>query len=552
MIRKINYCFYLCLLSGALFAQNAQRIPGEIIVQLFKDASVENVITKINSDNGLQLTKNKTLSERLNIYAIKFDEEIIDEEKVYNLFFTHPLVANVQFNHITSQRSLPDDPLFYQQWNMFNDGTTGGLEDSDIDAELAWDITTGGLTATGDTIVVALVGEGAEFDHEDLNYWKNYNEIPLNLIDDDGNGFIDDYDGWNSTDTNGIVPDNRFHGSHVAGIIGAKGNNGIGVTGINWDVKILPVYNISNEADAVASYSYVFVMRELYDQTDGTKGAFIVATNSSFGVDFGNPDSFPIWCAMYDSLGTLGILSVGATANFTANIDVILDIPTACPSNHLITVTNTDKADNLFIAAYGANSIDLGAPGQLVYSTQLDNLYGFQSGTSMSAPHVAGTIALLFSATCEKFMLDYKYDPSSMALLVKDYILNGVDFVEDLNGITVSNGRLNAFHALNNLVETGYCSDNIIVDQNAPFVFNCFPNPVTQKLFISSNNTFKESILLNIFNEIGQLVYSDIFSNPSDLSTGLSVESFSDGLYFLRINELNSRNYFTSSFIIQH
>ena len=552
MIRKINYCFYLCLLSGALFAQNAQRIPGEIIVQLFKDASVENVITKINSDNGLQLTKNKTLSERLNIYAIKFDEEIIDEEKVYNLFFTHPLVANVQFNHITSQRSLPDDPLFYQQWNMFNDGTTGGLEDADVDAELAWDVTTGGLTATGDTIVVALVGEGAEFEHEDLDYWKNYNEIPLNLIDDDGNGYIDDYDGWNSTDTNGIVPDHRFHGSHVAGIVGAKGNNGIGVTGINWNVKILPVYNVSSEADAVASYSYVFVMRELYDQTNGAKGAFIVSTNSSFGVDFGNPDSFPIWCAMYDSLGTLGILSVGATANFTANIDVILDIPTACSSNHLITVTNTDKADNLFIAAYGANTIDLGAPGQLVYSTQLDNLYGFQSGTSMSAPHVAGTIALLFSAACEKFMLDYKYDPPAMALLLKDYILNGVDFVEDLNGITVSNGRLNVFHALNNLVETGYCSDNIIIDQNDPFVLNCYPNPVTQKLFISSNNTFNESILLHIFSETGQLIYSDIISDPSDLSTGLSVESFSDGLYFLRINELNSRNYFTSSFIIQH
>ena len=552
MVRKIKYCFYLCLLSGALFAQNAQRIPDELIVQLFKDVSIENVVSKINSDNALQIKINKTLSERLNIYTINFDAEIINAEKIYNIFFTHPLVANVQFNHVTQQRSLPDDPLFYQQWNMYNDGTTGGLEDSDIDAELAWDIATGGLTALGDTIVVAVVGEGAEFDHEDLNYWKNYNEIPLNLIDDDGNGYIDDYDGWNSTDTNGIVPDNRFHGSHVAGIIGAKGNNGIGVAGVNWNVKILPVHNISNEADAVASYSYVFVMRELYDQTDGAKGAFIVATNSSFGVDFGNPDSFPIWCAMYDSLGSLGILSVGATANFSANIDVILDIPTACPSNHLVTVTNTDKADNLFIAAYGPNSIDLGAPGQLVYSTQLDNLYGFQSGTSMSAPHIAGTIALLFSAACEKFMLDYKYNPSSMALLLKDYILNGVDFVDDLNGITVSNGRLNVFHALNNLVETGYCSGDNIDDQNTAFALNCYPNPVSEKLFISSNNILKESLLINIFNETGQLVYSNIISEPSELSMGLSVDAFSDGLYFLRINELNSQNKFTSSFIIQH
>ncbi len=255
---------------------------------------------------------------------------------------------------------------------------------------------------------------------------------------------------------------------------------------------------------------------------------------------------------MYDSLGSLGILSVGATANFSANIDVILDIPTACPSNHLVTVTNIDKADNLFIAAYGPNSIDLGAPGQLVYSTQLDNLYGFQSGTSMSAPHIAGTIALLFSAACEKFMLDYKYNPSSMALLLKDYILNGVDFVDDLNGITVSNGRLNVFHALNNLVETGYCSGDNIDDQNTAFALNCYPNPVSEKLFISSNNILKESLLINIFNETGQLVYSNIISEPSELSMGLSVDAFPDGLYFLRINELNSQNKFTSSFIIQH
>ncbi len=552
MIRKIKYCFYLCLLSGGIFAQNAQRISGELIVQLFKDASIENIIIKINAENHFQLSVNKTISERLNIYTVVFNAELIEDKKIYDIFFTHPLVANVQFNHVTQQRSLPDDPLFFQQWNMFNNGATGGLEDSDIDAELAWDITTGGLTADGDTIVVAVVGEGAEFDHEDLNYWKNYNEIPLNLIDDDGNGYVDDYDGWNSTDTNGIVPDNRFHGSHVAGIIGAKGNNGIGVTGVNWEVKVLPVYNITNEADAIASYSYVFVMRELYDQTDGAKGAFIVASNSSFGVDFGNPDSFPIWCAMYDSLGTLGILSVGATANFSANIDVILDIPTACASNHLITVTNTDKADNLFIAAYGAISIDLGAPGQLVYSTQLDNLYGLQSGTSMSAPHVAGAIALLYSAACEKFMQDYKFNPPAMALLLKDYILNGVDFVDDLNGITVSNGRLNVFHALNNLVETGYCSDDIIVEDHTSFNLNAYPNPVTDKLFISSNNIFNENIIINIVNETGQVVFSEIITDPSILLKGLSVHSFSNGIYFLRINEINSPDYYTSSFIIQH
>ncbi len=551
MILKIKYFFVFCLLLRVVNAQNNDdRKKGEIIVQLFNNMDVLHVISEINTANDYNVFVKEKLSDRLNIWLIGFNEEIYNADKIVSGFFISPSVANVQFNHLTEQRSVPDDLFFSSQWNMINDGTGGGILDVDIDAEEAWNLATGGVTAFGDTIVVAIVGEGADLPHEDLDYWENHNEIPLNLIDDDGNGYIDDYNGWNASDENGSIPE-RGHGTHVAGIIGAIGNNNIGVAGVNWHVKIMPVYTLTEESEVVAAYAYIFSMRELYDQSDGEKGAYIVATNASFGIDFADPADYPLWCAMYDSLGTLGILSVGATANIYANIDIVLDMPTACASDHLITVTNTDKADNLSSAGYGATMIDLGAPGSLVYSTYTVNTYGYLSGTSMSAPHVAGTIALLFSAACENFLEDYKYDPAAMSLLLKEYILNGVDFVEDLNGITVSNGRLNLVNALNNLLETGYCLLGVD-DQSTNEDLIIYPNPVGDILFFKSDQNFSNDLTLNIYNETAQLIYSVSSIDIAELYNGISVHNFPEGFYFINLIEKNNGNIYASKFIIQH
>ncbi|MFI5171207.1 MAG: S8 family serine peptidase [Chitinophagales bacterium] len=551
MISKIKYFCVLLLLFSVVHAQNANRKNGEIIIQLFYGVQVENVIDEIENSFLYSVSIKKNLSDRLNIWLIGFDEDIYDAEKVLSAFFISPSVANVQFNHFTQARSIPDDMFFTSQWNMVNDGAGGGLTDADIDAEQAWNVTTGGVTIFGDTIVVAIVGEGGDLPHEDLDYWENHNEIPLNLIDDDSNGYIDDYYGWNATDGNGIIPE-RFHGTHVAGIIGAIGNNNIGVAGVNWHVKIMPVYTLSEESEAVAAYAYVFSMRELYDQTDGEKGAFIVATNSSFGIDFANPEDYPLWCAMYDSLGTLGILSAAATANIFANIDIVLDMPTACSSPHLITVTNTTKTDNLSIAGYGKTTIDLGAPGDLVYSTALDNTYGYQSGTSMASPHVAGAVALLFSAACEKFMEDYVYDPSAMALLLKEYILNGVDPLADLDTKSVTGGRLNLGKAINNLVETGYCFLNVPDPGNDNYDFVIYPNPVSDKLFFVHDMHFSNEFSLRIYNELAQIVFDKSFEVSSEINNGISIQNLPEGIYFLTLTETYSGISRSSEFIIQH
>ncbi len=451
-----NIIGFLALLiicsSSVAFAQKAgERISGELMIQLNKGHEIFEMQDFLMA-NGLRVKQ--TLSRRLHIYLLTFDDAKFSAGNLLQLLKNQGGIANVQPNHYISLReateNTPDDPDFVNQWGFHNDGSGSGIEGADIDALRAWDLTTGGLTALGDTIVVAVVDGGCFLPHEDLNLFKNRHEIPGNGIDDDNNGYIDDYDGWNAYNNNGSVPSSS-HGTHVTGTVGAIGNNGIGVTGVNWNIKVMPVAGSSTvESTVVAAYSYVYEMRARYNETQGDSGAFVVATNSSFGVDNGNPDNYPIWGAMYDSLGAIGILNAGATANSNVNVDVQGDIPTAFTSPWLISVTNTTNKDEKFSSAgYGLESIDLGAPGTSIYSTRPSNTYGYSTGTSMATPHVAGAVGLLFSAADSAFMLAYKENPAEGALLMKEYILNGTDPIASLQGISVTGGRLNIFNSIN-------------------------------------------------------------------------------------------------------
>jgi len=423
---------------------------GDLIVQFKPGTSISASTTLKMAFNDIDLAPVRVLSERMNIWLFQFNPDQKNDKVILKQIKEHLLVQQAQFNHYISHRELyPNDTYFDDQWAFENTGQFGGTIGADIDGPEAWDITTGGITAAGDTIVVAIIDLGCDLNHEDLDFWKNYEEIPGNDIDDDGNGYIDDYDGWNAISHNGDVPAHD-HGTHVAGIAGAIGNNGIGVCGVNWNVKILPVACPTDiESSIVEAYGFVYEVRSRYDETDGQHGAFVVASNASFGVDLGDPDDYPIWGSMYDSLGQIGILGVGATANENWNIDVLGDVPTAFASEWLIAVTNTDNMDVKFLqAGFGLTTIDIGAPGYAIRSTTLNNSYGSKTGTSMSAPFITGAIALMFAAADESFIIEYKNNPSEAALQIKQDLLQSVDKLPSLEEKTVTGGRLNLQKAL--------------------------------------------------------------------------------------------------------
>jgi hypothetical protein len=457
-MKKFFPLIALILILPIIFSQKPPRngdkpyVEGQIMIKLYSDQpySQGQMLNEVLQDfqpEGLGMVQK--LSDRMDIFLLSYDPSLVDDARMLENIKAHPFVELAQFNHFIEQRALyPNDADFPLQWNMHNTGQNSGEPDADIDGPEAWELGNSGVTATGDSIIIAIVDDGFDLEHEDIRFWKNYQEIPNNGIDDDANGYIDDFHGWNSWNNSGTLVE-KDHGTHVSGIAAAKGNNGTGVAGVNWNMKVLPVVGSATvESIVVAGYAYLLEMRASYNETNGQKGAFIVSNNCSFGVNNGFPEDFPIWGAMYDSLGMEGVLSAGATANANFNVDEVGDIPTAFTSEFLITVTNTDKYDEKSqFAGFGLNSIDLGAPGTQVWSTRLDNQYGYKTGTSMSAPHVTGAIAYMFSVANEEFMTAYHNDPAGMALLIKQYILDGTDPLSSLQGITVTGGRLNIFNA---------------------------------------------------------------------------------------------------------
>ncbi len=432
---KLIVAILLLISSFTLFAQPDHR-GGELLVQLTDNRQVR-------SQHSATL-----ISPKRNIWLVSFDTAQQSEADVLAMYRAMPNVRWAQFNHLVQYRTdgVPNDPFFEKQWNMER-----------IGMPQIWEHFEGkGVTTQNDTIVIAVIDAGCDLDHEDLlpRIWRNNAEIQDDDVDNDQNGYIDDYFGWRvkTHDDNHTV---SGHGTMVAGIIGATGNNEVGVSGVNQHIKLMIVSGAGLESEVVEAFDYIIAAREKYNQTNGAAGAFVVAVNLSFGWNNAQPSEYPLICEGLDDLGAAGIISAVATANNAVDVDVVGDVPTGCTSPYMIAVTATTTADKRRSAsAYGATSIDIGAPGEFITSTYTNNTYDEGNGTSFASPHVAGAVGLLYALPSDELITEAKTTPTEATQKVRQAILTGADRIFALKDITTTGGRLNVWRAAGALRNT--------------------------------------------------------------------------------------------------
>ncbi len=314
-------------------------------------------------------------------------------------------------NTLVSASAVPNDPSYNVLYGMTR-----------IQAPAAWDISTGSKS-----VVVAVIDTGVQYTHPDLsaNLAVNTGETPNNGVDDDRNGYTDDYYGYDFINNDGNPMDDHYHGTHCAGTVGAKGNNGVGVAGVAWNVSILPVkvldgYGSGTMASVAAGINYATA-----------RGAKILS------MSLGGSSSSTTLENAISAARQSGVLIVAAAGNSGLNTDYYPSYPASSPQDNVLAVAATDSSDTRASwSNYGPASVDVAAPGVSIYSTLLGNSYDYLSGTSMATPHVAGMVAVLRSINSN---LSY--------LQLKNILIQTSDPVSSLNGKIVSNGRVNLYKA---------------------------------------------------------------------------------------------------------
>ncbi|MBA2736756.1 MAG: S8 family serine peptidase [Pyrinomonadaceae bacterium] len=439
VVVKLVCGFILAFLFSTqfVFAQYNSKMyaDGELLVK-YKSEKASETASRANEQIGARIVEKFT---DLKWQRVKLPEGL-SVERALARYQNMAEVESVQPNYYYHLLATPNDPQFSSMYGL-----------QKISAPAAWNLTVG----SSDT-VVAVIDTGVKYNHEDLaaNMWKNPGEINGNGVDDDGNGFVDDYYGYDFFYNDSDPADENGHGTHTAGTIGAVGNNALGVTGVNWNVRLMaikiysPLGTDTTSAMLINAYNYVRMMK--------TRGVNIRVTNNSYGGCNEACDYDQATKEAIDALGNAGILNVFAAGNDNANNDNTPFYPASYTSPSILSVaasTPDDLRSNF--SNYGAVSVDIAAPGSSILSTHSSSLkYATLSGTSMAAPHAAGTAALLYS-----------YNPNLSPQSLKATLMNTVDVLPQWNGVVKTGGRLNAARALQNQTICTFtaANDSIIV-----------------------------------------------------------------------------------------
>jgi subtilisin family serine protease len=434
VIRPI-FVWLLTICAGLLFpalvlaqspADEAVFVQGELLLKFNPHVSAvtqERVIRQVRAQTIEVLPVSGVLRVRV---------PVGQELSTIKVLETQPSVRYAEPNYILTTQQGPNDPSFSQQWGLYNIGQSGGTAGADIDALRGWDIGTG-----KQDVVIAIGDTGIDLDHPDLagRIWTNPGEIAGNNLDDDNNGFIDDVKGWNFCSSAGCGSQNnnpddnnysRSHGTHVAGIAGATGNNGVGVTGVTWGATLMPVkvadYNGDSTVSAAASGIDYAVNNGADVINMSLASQFSIAPCSGFTT---------IQEAMQRALAK-GVPVVFAAGNQSRGT-------VSCPAafDEAIAVGATTDSDQRASFSNFGPTLDVVAPGDSIYSTGIGG-YLYKNGTSMAAPHVAGLLGLMRSCSPNLSVAAARYVLETTA---DDLGSGGRD---DVYGY----GRINAYRAL--------------------------------------------------------------------------------------------------------
>jgi hypothetical protein len=403
----------------------SQTVPGEVLVGFRSDVSAadqKKILKDVGADEKTSFTK---------IHGSLAHVASGDVDAAIAKLQQDPQVRYAEPNYVITIAALPNDPAFGNTWGLNNTGQTingsPGTPDADIDAPEAWNATTGSSNVT-----VAVIDTGVDWSHPDLSsqIWINPGEICSGCrndgIDNDHNGFVDDWHGWDFANNDNNPTDDHGHGTHVAGTIGAAGNNGTGVAGVNWNVKIMPVKFLNAQGSGTDAGA---VSAVLYAAQNGAD-----VMNNSWADNVYSQ-------ALADAINVAdqhNSLFVAAAGNNGTDNDSTPTYPASYDMPNVVSVAATDNKDNrAFFSNTGRRSVDLGAPGVDIYSTWPGGGYQYLSGTSMATPHVTGAAALAKAAF-----------PSASAAGLKALLLGTVDPKPGLATTTSSGGRLNIGNAV--------------------------------------------------------------------------------------------------------